>query len=52
MNEKNVFSRPISVRKYYSAQVTQVHSFFPNSHNPMRRQSETTGERSGTGPTG
>ena len=41
-------------RRYYSAQVcaqTQVHSLFPNSHSPMGRQFDTTGARSGAGPT-
>ncbi|KAL0811210.1 hypothetical protein ABMA28_009640 [Loxostege sticticalis] len=39
---------------YYSAQVcaqTQVHSLFLHSHSPMGQQSDTTGERSGAGPT-
>ncbi|CAH0602069.1 unnamed protein product [Chrysodeixis includens] len=31
--------------------LTQVHSLFLYSHNPMGRQSVTTGERSGAGPT-
>ncbi|PZC72507.1 hypothetical protein B5X24_HaOG211075 [Helicoverpa armigera] len=41
-------------RTYYSAQAfaqTQVHSLFLQSHSPMGRQSDTTGERSGAGPT-
>ena len=40
--------------RYYSAQVSaqaQVHSLFFFSHNLMGRQSDTTGERSGAGPT-
>ncbi|CAD0206673.1 unnamed protein product [Chrysodeixis includens] len=39
-----------SYATYYSAHAclqTQVHSLFFYSHNPTRRQSDTTGERSG-----
>ncbi|PZC73774.1 hypothetical protein B5X24_HaOG208806 [Helicoverpa armigera] len=41
-------------RTYYSAQAfaqTQVHSLFLHSHSPMGWQSDTTGKRSGAGPT-
>ncbi|PZC81834.1 hypothetical protein B5X24_HaOG211847 [Helicoverpa armigera] len=41
-------------RTYYSARAfaqTQVHSLFLHSHNPMGRQADTTGRRSGAGPT-
>ena len=40
-------------RTYNSARVfvTQVASLFLHSHSPMGRQSDTTGERSGAGPT-
>ncbi|PZC72607.1 hypothetical protein B5X24_HaOG210894, partial [Helicoverpa armigera] len=41
-------------RTYYSARAfaqTQVHSLFLHSHSAMGRQSDTTGERSGAGPT-
>ncbi|PZC73776.1 hypothetical protein B5X24_HaOG208808 [Helicoverpa armigera] len=41
-------------RTYYSARAfaqTQVHSLFLHSHNPMGRQSDTIGKRSGAGPT-
>ncbi|CAD0206417.1 unnamed protein product [Chrysodeixis includens] len=31
--------------------LTQGHSLFLDSHSPMGRQSDTTGERSGAGPT-
>ena len=33
------------------ARNTQVHSLFHHSYNPMGRQTDTTGKRSGAGPT-